>query len=68
MPMESQKENIAKPVWGPRLFFLGVFLFIAHLILVFGFKITAGSLYSALRYGGLGFAILGWVLWRILKR
>ncbi len=67
-PMENQKENIRRPVWGPRLFFLGVLLFIAHLILFYGFKIAAGTLYTALRYGGLGLAVLGWVLWRILKK
>jgi hypothetical protein len=68
MPMEDQKENIRKPVWGPRIFLFGALLFVAYLILVYGFKITAGTLYTILRYGGIGLAILGWILWRILKR
>jgi hypothetical protein len=66
--MENQKENIRRPVWGPRIFLFGALLFVAYLILVYGFKITAGTLYAVLRYGGLGLAILGWILWRILKR
>jgi hypothetical protein len=66
--MENQKENIRRPVWGPRIFLFGAILFVAYLILVYGFKITAGMLYTVLRYGGLGLAILGWILWRILKR
>jgi hypothetical protein len=66
--MEDQKENIRRPVWGPRIFLIGVLLFVAYIILVYGFKITAGTLYALLRYGGIGLAILGWILWRILKR
>jgi hypothetical protein len=66
--MDDQKENIRRPVWGPRLFFLGVVLIVTHIILVYGFKITAGTFYTVIRYGGLGIAILGWILWRILKR
>jgi hypothetical protein len=66
--MEDQKENIRQPVWGPRIFLFGAILFVGYLILVYGFKITAGTLYTALRYGGIGLAILGWILWRILKR
>jgi hypothetical protein len=68
MPMEDQKENIRRPVWGPRIFLFGALLFVAYLILVYGFKITAGTLYTILRYGGIGLAIFGWILWRILKR
>jgi hypothetical protein len=68
MAMEDQKENIRRPVWGPRIFLLGAILFVGYLILVYGFKITEGNLYTALRYGGIGLAILGWLLWRILKR
>jgi hypothetical protein len=68
MPMEKQKENVRQPVWGPRIFLFGALLFVAYLILVYGFKITAGTLYTTLRYGGIGLAIVGWVLWRILKR
>jgi hypothetical protein len=68
MPMEKQKENIKQPVWGPRIFLLGAILFVGYLILVYGFKITEGNLYTALRYGGIGLAIFGWILWRILKR
>jgi hypothetical protein len=68
MPMEKQKENIRQPVWGPRIFLFGALLFVAYLILVYGFKITAGTPYTILRYGGIGLAILGWILWRILKR
>lgn len=66
--MEDQKENIRRPVWGPRIFLFGALLFVAYLILVYGFKITAGTLYTILRYGGIGLAIFGWILWRILKR
>jgi hypothetical protein len=66
--MEDQKENIRRPVWGPRIFLLGALLFVAYMILVYGFKITEGTLYTLLRYGGIGLAILGWILWRILKR
>jgi hypothetical protein len=66
--MEDQKGNIRRPVWGPRVFFIGVALFVAHLILVYGFKITAGAIYTILRYGSIGLAILGWLFWRILKR
>jgi hypothetical protein len=68
MPMEDQKKNVRQPVWGPRIFLFGALLFVAYLILVYGFKITAGTLYTILRYGGIGLAILGWILWRILKR
>lgn len=68
MPMNNQKENIRRPVWGPPIFLLGVLLFVAHLILIYGFKITAGTLYTVLRYGGIGLAIIGWLLWRILRK
>ncbi len=66
--MEDQKENIRRPVWGPRIFLIGVLLFVANMTLVYGFKITTGTLYGLLRYGGIGLAILGWIIWRILKR
>jgi hypothetical protein len=66
--MADQKESIRQTVWGPRIFLFGVLLIGAYLILIYGFRITAGTLYTVLRYGGLGFAILGWILWRILKR
>lgn len=66
--MNDQKKNTRKPVWGPPIFMFGVLLFIAHLILVYNFRVTAGTLYLILRFGGLGFAIIGWVLWRLLKR
>ncbi len=66
--MEDQKENIRRPVWGPRIFLIGVLFFVVYLILVYGFKITAGTLYAILRYGGIGLAIIGWLFWRILKR
>lgn len=68
MPMEKQKENVKQPAWGPRIFLFGAILFVGYLILIYGFKITAGTLYATLRYGGIGLAILGWILWRILKR
>ncbi|MGD9347459.1 MAG: hypothetical protein PVH84_16455 [Candidatus Aminicenantes bacterium] len=66
--MEDQTKNIRRPVWGPPIFLSGVLLFIAYLILFYGFKITGGTLYTLLRYGGIGLTILGWILWRILKR
>ena len=66
--MEEQEENIKRPVWGPRIFLSGALLFVAYLVLVYGFRITEGTLYTALRYGGLGLAVIGWILWRILKR
>jgi hypothetical protein len=68
MPMDNQKENVRRPVWGPRIFLFGALLFVAYMILVYGFKITEGLLYTILRYGGIGLAICGWILWRILKR
>lgn len=68
MSMEKQEKNIKQPVWGPRIFLLGAVLFVGYLILVYGFKITEGNLYASLRYGGIGLAVLGWILWRILKR
>jgi len=44
--MEDQKKNVRQPVWGPRIFLFGALLFVAYLILVYGFKITAGTLYT----------------------
>jgi hypothetical protein len=66
--MEDQKGNVGRPVWGPPIFLFGVLLFVAYLILFYAFQITGGTLFTVLRYGGIGLAVLGWILWRILKR
>jgi hypothetical protein len=66
--MDDLNKNARRPVWGPPIFLFGVLLFVAYMILIYGFKITGGTLYTLLRYGGIALAILGWILWRILKR
>jgi hypothetical protein len=66
--MGDKSENSASPPsWGKKITTLGVGMVTFSIILAFA-GVSGAVLHNTLQLGGFAIAVVGWILWKILKK
>jgi hypothetical protein len=66
--MDDKSQSGASPAgWGKKITTLGVGMVTTSIILVFA-GVSGAALHNTLQLGGLAIAVVGLVVWKILKK